>query len=69
MENVLIIDALTGDVETRLESNDEKTDRKIMHEQFLSNIKNTETKQITKFDILNKLGLTADEARALFGYL
>jgi len=67
MANVLIIDATTGDAETRSETDEEKADRKIMHEQFLLQLENTETKQTAKLAVLNKLGLTANEAAALFG--
>ena len=67
MANVFIIDATTGNVETRSETDEEKAGRKIMHEQFLLQLENTETKQTAKLAVLNKLGLSADEAQALLG--
>jgi len=67
MNKVLEIDATTNTAVERDETADEKALRDAAHKAFLADNKAAETKAAARQAVLNKLGLTADEAAALLG--
>ena len=67
MAKVLEIDSTTNTAVERDETAEEKAERDILHKGFLADIKATETKVAKRQAVLDKLGLTKDEAAALLG--
>jgi hypothetical protein len=67
MAKVLEIDATTNTAVERDETADEKSARDAAHKAFLADNKAAEAKAAARQAVLNKLGLTQDEAQALLG--
>jgi hypothetical protein len=67
MAKVLEIDATTNTAVERDETADEKAFRDATHKAFLADNKATEAKAAERQAVLDKLGLTQDEAKALLG--
>jgi len=67
MTKVLEIDATTNTAIERDETAEEKAFRNETHKAFLADNKAAETKAAARQAVLDKLGLTADEAAALLG--
>jgi hypothetical protein len=67
MVKVIEIDATTNTAVERDETADEKAFRDATHKAFLADNKAAESKAAARQAVLDKLGLTADEAQALLG--
>ena len=67
MAKVLEIDATTNTAIERDETAEEKAERDAAHKAFLEDNKAAETKAAERQAVLDKLGLTQDEAQALLG--
>jgi len=67
MAKVIEIDATTNTVLERDETADEKALRDAAHESFLADNKAAEIKAAARQAVLDKLGLTTDEAATLLG--
>ena len=67
MVKVIEIDATTNIAVERDETADEKAARDNSHKLYLAEIEAAETKAAARQAVLDKLGLTADEAAALLG--
>ena len=67
MAKVIEIDATTNSAVERDETSEEKANRDASHKTYLDEIKAAETKAAARQAVLDKLGLTADEAAALLG--
>ena len=67
MAKVLEIDATTNTAIERDETAEEKAQRDTAHKAFLADNKAAETKAAARQAVLDKLGLSADEAAALLG--
>ena len=67
MAKVLEIDATTNTAIERDETAEEAAVRDTAHQAYLADIKAAETKAAERQAVLDKLGLTANEAAALLG--
>ena len=67
MAKVLEIDATTNTAIERDETLEEKAERDAAHKAFLADNKTAETKAAERQAVLDKLGLSANEAAALLG--
>jgi hypothetical protein len=67
MGKVVIVDALTGEVVERAQTVAEKTQSEKDKAEAEAQADALEAKQATRQAVLDKLGLTADEAQALLG--
>ena len=67
MAKVLEIDATTNIAVERDETTEEKAARDAAHKAYLANIEAAETKAAERQAVLDKLGLSANEAAALLG--
>ena len=67
MAKVLEIDATTNTAIERDETPEEKAARDAAHKAFLADNKAAETKAAARQAVLDKLGLTQDEAQAVLG--
>ena len=67
MAKVLEIDATTNTAVEREETAEEAAFRDTAHQAYLANVEAAETKAAERQAVLDKLGLSADEAASLLG--